>query len=105
MIRRPPRSTLFPYTTLFRSLEARHEVSNDLQDEQHGDERAGRGEERFEIGDTAAGKPKNHEHGKTGEETKCSDVLEAAARANAAIVDEANDCRESESCHQPRQRN
>src|SRR2546429_7140244 len=23
MIRRPPRSTLFPYTTLFRSLEAR----------------------------------------------------------------------------------
>src|SRR3712207_8723442 len=24
MIRRPPRSTLFPYTTLFRSLEAEH---------------------------------------------------------------------------------
>src|SRR2546427_5501164 len=24
MIRRPPRSTLFPYTTLFRSLEAQH---------------------------------------------------------------------------------
>src|SRR3712207_7299693 len=24
MIRRPPRSTLFPYTTLFRSLLARH---------------------------------------------------------------------------------
>src|SRR5258708_8709662 len=24
MIRRPPRSTLFPYTTLFRSREARH---------------------------------------------------------------------------------
>src|SRR2546429_6776925 len=28
MIRRPPRSTLFPYTTLFRSLE----VSNDAAD-------------------------------------------------------------------------
>src|SRR3712207_7022378 len=26
MIRRPPRSTLFPYTTLFRSLEAPQEV-------------------------------------------------------------------------------
>src|SRR5258708_28614149 len=26
MIRRPPRSTLFPYTTLFRSLENRQEV-------------------------------------------------------------------------------
>src|SRR3712207_7949701 len=24
MIRRPPRSTIFPYTTLFRSLESRH---------------------------------------------------------------------------------
>src|SRR3712207_7825040 len=24
MIRRPPRSTLFPYTTLFRSVHARH---------------------------------------------------------------------------------
>src|SRR5258708_17983469 len=24
MIRRPPRSTLFPYTTLFRSLDQRH---------------------------------------------------------------------------------
>src|SRR3712207_7170487 len=26
MIRRPPRSTLFPYTTLFRSVEAPHPV-------------------------------------------------------------------------------
>src|SRR2546427_6020540 len=25
MIRRPPRSTLFPYTTLFRSLTTRHD--------------------------------------------------------------------------------
>src|SRR2546430_12174647 len=29
MIRRPPRSTLFPYTTLFRSLEARRPAAND----------------------------------------------------------------------------
>src|SRR5256885_6774950 len=27
MIRRPPRSTLFPYTTLFRSLRRRHAVT------------------------------------------------------------------------------
>src|SRR3989475_7990319 len=26
MIRRPPRSTLFPYTTLFRSLTSKHHV-------------------------------------------------------------------------------
>src|SRR2546430_10654375 len=29
MIRRPPRSTLFPYTTLFRSLD--HQVRNDVR--------------------------------------------------------------------------
>src|SRR2546429_6062793 len=26
MIRRPPRSTLFPYTTLFRSVSANHDI-------------------------------------------------------------------------------
>src|SRR3989441_9169701 len=33
MIRRPPRSTLFPYTTLFRSHEEalRHEINDGLQ--------------------------------------------------------------------------
>src|SRR5438874_12849688 len=29
MIRRPPRSTLFPYTTLFRSMSA--EIKNEIQ--------------------------------------------------------------------------
>src|SRR5256885_13213125 len=28
MIRRPPRSTLFPYTTLFRSYHARHTMAS-----------------------------------------------------------------------------
>src|SRR2546422_8579412 len=32
MIRRPPRSTLFPYTTLFRSTEALHGLARALQD-------------------------------------------------------------------------
>src|SRR5256885_15235826 len=32
MIRRPPRSTLFPYTTLFRSGHARSAMSNRLSD-------------------------------------------------------------------------
>src|SRR2546422_3453506 len=30
MIRRPPRSTLFPYTTLFRSVRARHDQRRNL---------------------------------------------------------------------------
>src|SRR3712207_7976317 len=29
MIRRPPRSTLFPYTTLFRSPDDRHDAARD----------------------------------------------------------------------------
>src|SRR2546428_3210513 len=33
MIRRPPRSTLFPYTTLFRSLVRRLQRQDALQDE------------------------------------------------------------------------
>src|SRR5256885_2543203 len=32
MIRRPPRSTLFPYTTLFRSLEAGQVRHRDVED-------------------------------------------------------------------------
>src|SRR5262245_65206810 len=31
MIRRPPRSTLFPYTTLFRSLSGRPKNAEDLR--------------------------------------------------------------------------
>src|SRR3989442_6053062 len=32
MIRRPPRSTLFPYTTLFRSIHGRQDDPGDLDD-------------------------------------------------------------------------
>src|SRR2546430_16612692 len=39
MIRRPPRSTLFPYTTLFRSLDHGPGVVEEVQAEVH--ERAG----------------------------------------------------------------
>src|SRR5258708_19547261 len=40
MIRRPPRSTLFPYTTLFRSEDARAAAAHHAQIEAHVD-RAG----------------------------------------------------------------
>src|SRR3712207_8273798 len=32
MIRRPPRSTLFPYTTLFRSAQQNEEINEPLED-------------------------------------------------------------------------
>src|SRR3712207_7304672 len=44
MIRRPPRSTLFPYTTLFRSVD---ELAPEPHD-RHRDERADRGLEPVE---------------------------------------------------------
>src|SRR2546422_6362937 len=42
MIRRPPRSTLFPYTTLFRSL-FRHAAGLSRRDRGDGDQTAGAG--------------------------------------------------------------
>src|SRR5258708_17001839 len=45
MIRRPPRSTLFPYTTLFRS------------DDEPGDALRRAGENRVDAGDAAVGDP------------------------------------------------
>src|SRR3712207_7848274 len=55
MIRRPPRSTLFPYTTLFRSTERRHRAraqwsrgSHEYSDQHH----AGNGNN---CGEQAAG--------------------------------------------------
>src|SRR2546430_12555232 len=35
MIRRPPRSTLFPYTTLFRSDRARNHILTDSAEAEH----------------------------------------------------------------------
>src|SRR3712207_7166556 len=35
MIRRPPRSTLFPYTTLFRSDQVAGQQEHDAADDQH----------------------------------------------------------------------
>src|SRR2546425_7422198 len=48
MIRRPPRSTLFPYTTLFRSLRRLRDHRDDLQPAgvaRHAEERGDRSEE------------------------------------------------------------
>src|SRR2546427_8466720 len=64
MIRRPPRSTLFPYTTLFRSLAGPNAVSRRLSaDTGHGNGRAAgadhvheEGLDHFGAGDLRAGR-------------------------------------------------
>src|SRR3712207_7126299 len=42
MIRRPPRSTLFPYTTLFRSSDDQEEAEPERQEEEPEEESEGR---------------------------------------------------------------
>src|ERR1039458_9159908 len=45
MIRRPPRSTLFPYTTLFRSRQTRNRYAKHLQDQNDIEQQHHRSEE------------------------------------------------------------
>src|SRR3712207_8184118 len=70
MIRRPPRSTLFPYTTLFRSLvvagvvDAQHAVAGQptaqRPDQPRGEERQVAGEERRSEEHTSALQPRQY---------------------------------------------
>src|SRR3712207_8618248 len=54
MIRRPPRSTLFPYTTLFRSLVVGSDALEVRVDQVHGRDLAG-GHGRLQLGDALLG--------------------------------------------------
>src|SRR5690349_22196816 len=56
MIRRPPRSTLFPYTTLFRSpVAGRQQGERAVEEQHHRDDRQHeRHERRDEVGDAEA---------------------------------------------------
>src|SRR5256885_9998947 len=55
MIRRPPRSTLFPYTTLFRSLRPRDGVEDDRHGEHEGEDHAGHDARHVEVTDRGFG--------------------------------------------------
>src|SRR2546428_5076431 len=79
MIRRPPRSTLFPYTTLFRSHrycdDERCAVLRDQERERVQDpaqERAGTGDRATQVGVPAAGQ-RSEEH--TSELQSRSDLV------------------------------
>src|SRR3712207_7658443 len=75
MIRRPPRSTLFPYTTLFRSRVERRglvEVASRAADHLHHDEQElageGRDEHGAQHGEEAAAVRQEPEHPTDGEQ-------------------------------------
>src|SRR3712207_8150137 len=61
MIRRPPRSTLFPYTTLFRSLRARGRSARDARTDPHPGP-SGRPHFVRENGRTGAKRGRSEEH-------------------------------------------
>src|SRR2546430_14836545 len=62
MIRRPPRSTLFPYTTLFRSARLEHEMSDRVG--------LGQGRQSRTVNDLQLrkldGEQRDYEHGQCG---------------------------------------
>src|SRR2546430_13018106 len=65
MIRRPPRSTLFPYTTLFRSVERRvlHRAGGDADHEHldaRGSGRAARGDRGRLVGPASERRSEEH---------------------------------------------
>src|SRR2546430_11304416 len=61
MIRRPPRSTLFPYTTLFRS-DARRRADREAEGAAHDPQRHHRQVAGQPEGDEAARGPRSEEH-------------------------------------------
>src|SRR3712207_8293989 len=79
MIRRPPRSTLFPYTTLFRSLLV---VGQRQPVDQVGHRRGGGVEGRGQAGDAAEGE---HLPGGGGEDRKSTRLNSSHANISYAV--------------------
>src|SRR5256885_12324201 len=65
MIRRPPRSTLFPYTTLFRSIELRYELRRRMPRDVQGDPADG------QLRDEMSGKLHRFVHGRGQCDVRC----------------------------------
>src|SRR5947209_14636795 len=62
MVRRPPRSTLFPYTTLFRSPTARSRVRAGYRPTPNKSPTISLATTYRETGDTQSGKQRSEEH-------------------------------------------
>src|SRR3712207_7797054 len=77
MIRRPPRSTLFPYTTLFRSEDRDQEAQEDVGDPQV----EGFGPETVDRGEVAGGQRRDA-HGEVAGELVESGSKSALSRAD-----------------------
>src|SRR3989454_2153112 len=100
MIRRPPRSTLFPYTTLFRSPEAGEaEADNEL-----GSQKPRVGQEAgLKLGGQLSGFEERSEEHTSELQSPCNIVcrllLEKKIKAGASIVNDVSGLREPAMVH------
>src|SRR5258708_29947882 len=85
MIRRPPRSTLFPYTTLFRSQE---EIVQQGVEEPGGRRRANREDERW----TDASGPQSRARGRPGHGRGSGDRKSTSLNSSHQIISYAVFC-------------
>src|SRR3712207_6947771 len=79
MIRRPPRSTLFPYTTLFRSrlaavLRADDDVTGERVRDLQGDQRDGVADQRVRGGVGGEGRGEQQHRGRARSEEHTSEL-------------------------------
>src|SRR3712207_7877352 len=88
MIRRPPRSTLFPYTTLFRSRGAPRgpQPPDRLEGAEH-PERAGGQQQRARPagGDVAPDQPQRRDQAQPGEDRKSTRLNSSHANISYAV--------------------
>src|SRR3712207_6961077 len=83
MIRRPPRSTLFPYTTLFRSELRQHSGAQHLEQAWHGGDDGGA--ELRHLGGQALGAARiHHLHAQRGQEEAADRVDRKSTRLNSS---------------------
>src|SRR3712207_9264017 len=88
MIRRPPRSTLFPYTTLFRSIEKTLNILDDVASEKSTKRKAPgatKGKTKGKTKGATKGKGKGATKGKGKSEGKNKDKNKAEANKGKAI--------------------
>src|SRR3712207_7720927 len=89
MIRRPPRSTLFPYTTLFRSAQTEHRLQSSSTGGNYTKYRDILRQEVVEAGKRWGFEPRSEEHTSELQSRQylvCRLLLEKKTRARSAAV-------------------
>src|SRR5260370_10853666 len=99
MIRRPPRSTLFPYTTLFRSRYSRSSTcSAPAHHRWHSCARAPYATRNYAIGDALARSEEHTSELQSHLNLVCRLLLEKKKKENNIMINEAASIRRASEC-------